>query len=546
MGRENGPKNKGGFRGETPDYVRLRKGGFMNRFIYFCLFAFCLVYAQNNYVFGPSIRVNDDPPGTRFHATTQRCVAARGDTVYLVWRDDRYQVGTDNNAKIFFSKSTNAGNTWSANLMISQNWDSVDFFLPHMALDGSGNIYVAYCSKSDNDNDRDIYFTKSTNGGFSFTPPIMVNDSAVVQGQTFCACAVDSTGQNVYVVWEDSRNGNDEDIYLGRSTDGGITFLPSIRVNDGFDTKDQWIPVVACDESGENVYVAWMDFRDTLYGAGVYFSRSTDYGQTFGVNYRVNDTISTAGWPSIYYHNNLIYCAWRDSREEHYIYFAKSSDGGISFGSNVGVRDYAPGAGMYPSITADDSGKIYVVWEDSRTFSSTGFDIYFSFSSDSGITFQPNVRVNDLLGNVSAWDGYPAVAVNQNGQVFVAWESDRNDPAHANFDIYFASGEYVAIQEAVVNKIDMKYLSIEPVIFSSSVKINTRVLPLDRSQCGISIYDATGRLVKQFKRLAMKVPGIVIWDGRDDVGGVVPPGVYFVILGANNKIIQSGKAVKIR
>lgn len=103
-----------------------------------------------------------------------------------------------------------------------------------------------------------------------------------------------------------------------------------------------------------------------------------------------------------------------------------------------------PGASAYvPSIAVDDSGKIYVVWEDSRTFGSTGYDIYFSFSADSGATFQPNVRVNDLLGNPGAWDGYPAVAVTQNGQVFVAWESDRNDPSHANFDIYFAQDKRI-------------------------------------------------------------------------------------------------------
>lgn len=45
---------------------------------YFFLFAFffSFSFAQNNYLFGPSIRVNVDPPGTRFHATTQRCIAA--------------------------------------------------------------------------------------------------------------------------------------------------------------------------------------------------------------------------------------------------------------------------------------------------------------------------------------------------------------------------------------------------------------------------------------------------------------------------------------
>lgn len=168
--------------------------------ILFIITAINFLIAQDNYEFGPSIIVNDDTPGIHDHYTTQRAIACRGDTIYLVWRDDRYEVSLDNNAQIFFSKSTNAGNTWSPNMMISQGWDTLHCILPHLALDASGNIFIAYNSKSDNDSDRDIYFTKSSNGGSSFTPPIMVNDSIVVKWQTNCACAMDSSGQNVYVV----------------------------------------------------------------------------------------------------------------------------------------------------------------------------------------------------------------------------------------------------------------------------------------------------------------------------------------------------------
>jgi len=428
--------------------------------------------------------------------------------------------------------------------MISQGWDTLHCILPHLALDAFSNVYVAYCTKSDNDNDRDIYFTKSTDGGISFTSPIMVNDSAVVKGQTNCACAVDSNGQYVYVVWQDTRNPQyDEDIYLARSTDGGASFLSAQRVNDDFDTTKQWFPVVACDNSGQYVYVAWQDFRDTLFASGVYFCRSADYGQAFGTNYRINDTISTAGWPSIYYKSGIIYCAWRDSRDDHYIYFNKSTDGGLSFGNDVGVRDSTAGAGMYPSITADDSNRVYVVWYDSRTFTSTGYDIYFSYSDDGGMIFKSDVRVNDLLGISNAWDTSPSVAVNQEGQVFVAWCSDRN--GILNPDIYFAAGNYIGIQEFYDSKLAIT-LMCYPNPFRQTTTIKFQA-PRTKSQIELKIYDVSGRLIKIFSRFTPDAiaPTHIIWHGNDEDGQVVPVGIYFVELVGDDKKVTK-KVVKIK
>ncbi|HEC78150.1 MAG TPA: hypothetical protein ENI34_03285, partial [candidate division WOR-3 bacterium] len=77
--------------------------------IFTLLFSLILT-AQNNYVFGPSIRVNDDTAGIYNHRTTQRSIACRSDTVYLAWGDNRSV-----SAQIYFSKSTDAGMAWSPN-----------------------------------------------------------------------------------------------------------------------------------------------------------------------------------------------------------------------------------------------------------------------------------------------------------------------------------------------------------------------------------------------------------------------------------------------
>jgi hypothetical protein len=522
------------------------------KILYFLLLSSCFLFlhAQNNYVFGPSIIVNDDPPGAHFQATTQRSIACRGDTVYLVWGDDRYGSASWDNSRVFFSKSTDAGNNWSPNLMISQDDDTLWGFGPKIALDAFGDIYVAYGLTQEPTWNHDVYFTKSTDGGTTFSQPIIVNDSMEVKSQGDGGLAVDSLGQYVYVVWEDARNFQyDKDTYLSRSTDGGVTFQPAVRVNDDFDTTRQWDPVVTCDNSGQNVYVAWQDFRDIGYGANVYFARSTDYGQTFEANYCVNDTTTTGnskqGDPSIYFKNGIIYLAWRDERDDHTIYFNKSTDGGLSFGVDTKVRDDTTGAGLHPSICADDSGRVYVVWFDTRTYTSTGYDIYFSYSDDGGASFQADVRVNDLLGITNAWDWDPSVCAN-NARVFVSWQSDRNDGPGGNPDIYFASGAYMGINEHTSNTSYLPAIKIYPTIFKNYLSMKLQDLKLNDKSLVIKIFNVSGRLIKSFKIGDYLENPLIRWKGSDRTGTQCPAGTYFIVVLKDKQILQTQKVIKIK
>jgi hypothetical protein len=485
--------------------------------------------AQSNFVFGPSIRVNDDPAGIHFHTTTQRSIACRGDTIFLVWRDDRFGNSIWYNSRVFFSKSTDAGNTWAPNFMISQDSDTLWGYMPHLTLDFYGNLFCAYTVVNDNSANRDIYFTKSTDGGISFTQPVIVNDSTGVHHQRNCAIAVDSSGQYIFVAWQDWRNVQYEpDIYCSRSTDGGSTFLPSVRVNDDLDTANQWYPVVACDNSGQNVYVAWMDQRDTLHGWDVYFSRSTDYGQTFAANYPINDTVTTGStpqdYPSMYYKNDMIHASWHDGRDGYAVYSAVSTNNGLSFGTNVRVADDANARGYYSSISVDDSANVYIAWSDYRDFSTYGHEIYFAFSTDSGQTFEENVLVNDHQGIINAWDWDPSICVNDSGKVFVAWDADRNDPSHTNSDIYFAVGIYVGIEEYRTSQV-VRSLQCYPNPFRQVVTISLQS-SITKNPIDLRIYDITGQLITSYSLPSGQFS--VSWDGRDKKGRPMPTGVYFV------------------
>jgi hypothetical protein len=552
-------QSQGGLRVISGDChaLRARNDNNPHLFSFFILLFPFFLLTQDNYVFGPSIIVNDDAPGSHNRSTTQRSVGCRGDTVYLVWGDNRYGNPLWSNARVFFSKSTDAGNTWSSNLIISQDIDNFSCAIPHISLDAFGNIYVAYSWWDTGSDNRDIYFTKSTDSGVSFSPPIIVNDSAEVLSQVYPACAVDSSGQNVYVVWQDWRNPQyDTDIYFARSTDGGTSFLSSMRVNDD-DSAKQRYPVVACDDSGQNIYVAWMDNRDTLHGWDVYFSRSIDYGQTFEANYLISDTTTTGGtvqgYPSIYYKNDIIYLVWRDQSNGYCVTFSKSTDNGVSFGQQVVVPDDPQAQGGFPSITAADSGKVCVVWEDFRDYVTYGHDIYFAFSNDSGQSFNTNVLVNDHLGVVDAQDTDATICVNQTGKVFVVWSSDRNDQPYGYEDIYFARGAYVGIEETAERITpDAIRLDVYPNPFSKLINISFGVgMSSEGMELTIKIYDVSGRLIKSFNYLTNQPFNQIIWDGKDDQKRKLSCGVYFIrvvidAVGEMPDYIETKKAILLK
>ena len=213
--------------------------------------------------------------------------------------------------------------------------------------------------------------------------------------------------ETVYIVYEDTRDG-DSDIRIVNSTDGGYSYNPSTRVDDtdinsfpGDDASDQSEPDIAVDSLG-NLYVVWRDNRDG--NDDIYFSKSTDGGDTWSANVRVDD----GGWWGQYSpcvpvdKYGDIYVAWADERNsatltQTDIFFTKSTDGGTSFDSpSVQVDDAGSGYKNQeaPDILVDDQGLVFVVWADERI---GDFDIYSSISYDAGSSFNSNVMVSQDL-----------------------------------------------------------------------------------------------------------------------------------------------------
>ncbi|MFQ6094081.1 MAG: FlgD immunoglobulin-like domain containing protein, partial [bacterium] len=354
---------------------------------------------------------------------------------------------------------------------------------PALAIDDSGTVYISW---EDNQEFRwHIYMTRSTDGGETFdTADVRVDNDVFLGNCVHPSVALGDSG-DVSVTWTHSwEDGNR--IYFNKSTDGGITFDSThVQVDDG--SKDCYSSQLSMDSNG-NLYVVWFAGWITR-GTDVYFDKSTDGGVTFGTDVRVNDVDSTGFWPSLAVDGKgTIFTTWQDRSGDGDIYFAMSTDGGATFSEDTRVDHQEWGSG-YPSIATDDSGKVYVVWEQQTQFYGVPDAIYLNkfnaFSTSGG----PTSFEDELSTAYELAQNYP---------------NPFNTTTHIRFQIpAFDSQLFLKGSRSQSHRDGVSFVSLK-------------------------IYNILGQEVRSLVDEPQEAGHYsVSWDGRDDSGREVASGIYF-------------------
>lgn len=163
--------------------------------------------------------------------------------------------------------STDGGRTWTEPVTVSDP-ERVRVGAATPAIDAAGDLVVLYQDFKGNVRDFQnlegppwpepaaLVLTRSRDGGRSFAPGVELESDVVVAKRflvflpEFPALALGS-GDDVYVAWSDGRHG-EEDVFLRRSTDGGQTWRPAVRISDapGSDDTAQYLPAASVAPGG--------------------------------------------------------------------------------------------------------------------------------------------------------------------------------------------------------------------------------------------------------------------------------------------------------
>lgn len=235
--------------------------------------------------------------------------------------------GTGNN-NIYSFWSSGFSSCYSNNFTRSVNgglsFDSCEFIAGDpkfgtMDIDDYGALYIG--GMRSNANTDSVVVSKCVNptitGSALWWTPVVIgldgryNSLATVNpdgllGQLNIAADHSQPGQdNIYIAASLSRisNGDRADVMFSRSTDGGQTWSPPVRINDDAGTLgQQWFTTMSVSPNGR-IDAVWLDTRDNINigsdSSALYYSYSYDQGNTWSLNEKLSQSFDPhVGYPN--------------------------------------------------------------------------------------------------------------------------------------------------------------------------------------------------------------------------------------------------------
>jgi hypothetical protein len=362
--------------------------------------------------FGPEVRI-DSHPGPYGTGGTDIVMLPSGRLV-VTWygADEPY-----GESRLWSSYSDDFGMSWSTQVPISDE-NAVIPSRQILSSDTTGIVYAIWEDWRGPDTYA-AYFSRSDDFGESWLfPNVRIND----YGEMALEPGIASSSDGAILVAVFNRL-NERRVYSSMSTDGGYTWSTDIPVSD-YTQKGQYSPVV--EFIGEESFVVlWKDVRDTV--SYVYSSVSEDGGQTWSSP----DTPVPCGGHGplevidLHWDGSVLHAFWIESDGSvDEVYYTRSEDCGYTWlESPVRIDDDSPNTGRrYGGIWASDPANIYAVW---CTYWNQSYPSYavLSISSDSGKTWSDTLRANPVSGEADRCDITGEVST---GQVIVTWDNQIN------------------------------------------------------------------------------------------------------------------------
>jgi len=253
-----------------------------------------------------------------------------------------------------------------------------------------GVIYVSYTQGLEKPMSGDIRFSRSIDGGKSFSAPVTVNDNREIISHRFDSMAVNDKG-HVYIAWLDKRDlsaaqkkgekFSGASVYYAMSDDGGAGFHSNIKIADhvceccrtamavdtdgypvviwrhiyGINIRDHALVkldgkmspvrlsqenwnIAACPHHGPSLsiapdgiyHAAW--FSNAPQQRGLFYAYSTDRGKTFSGALNFGNPEAQPARPYVLSMGSRVYLSWKEfDGESTGIFGMHSTDGGKSW-----------------------------------------------------------------------------------------------------------------------------------------------------------------------------------------------------------------------
>jgi hypothetical protein len=357
---------------------------------------------------------------TNHHANVEPDSFSYGSTIVAA-----YQVGRiyDGGAcAIGFSRSIDNGATWTSGLLpgLTKYTGGGTFDRatdPAVAYDAKHNVWMVsslVLTEAGGVRGVAIYTSRSTDGGLTWGPPVLTENSSLNPDKNWIVCDSTATSPffgNCYTEWDDNGAGNR--MQMNRSTDGGLTWSAPATNGTGIIGGQ---PVVRPDGT---VIVPTANANETAIGAfnstngGVSWSAVTTIATV--KHHRVAGSLREGPLPSADIDGaGTVYVSWTDCRfrkgcKTNDIVIAHSLNATGTAWSAVsrvpidatssGIDHFIPGLGVNKATSGASAqlGLTYYFYPKSSTQLSVGF----TSSADAGSSWSTPQTV--ISGMASTW-----------------------------------------------------------------------------------------------------------------------------------------------
>ena len=312
--------------------------------------------------------------------------------------------------------------------------------------------------------DRDLLFSRSTDGGLGWSRTAALNANAGFDWGDDGAPRLATDGAGTWLaVWRsvDSLGntvGGDSDLFFSRSVDDGVSWSAPRPLVESF-TRDRGFDVEPSLAYADGVWVvAWSSDEglgdDVARDRDVLYTRSTDAGRTWTAPRRIasngaeddrgdyDPVVVSDGrgtWLCVYSSADTQRGSLGWDRD---LMIVRSTDGGDSWSGPRALDVRASGdAGDdgRPTLAVDSSGRWIVAWESWDTLGGTlggDADVLTMHSADGGLTWSPALPVEPAAASDRGADRAPALAADGAGRWLLVWSS--TDPRG---DLYGIDGD---------------------------------------------------------------------------------------------------------
>ena len=291
-------------------------------------------------------------------------IAASGDTVFVTY----FSIPT-NSSKIYIVRSTDGGVSFSDTVRADHQTTKPPY-TPFVAIGQNGNPYLAYEASNTNMSAPEQLFSRSTDGGMSFTNEVNANIMAPGEPCECCPPSLVVKDSLVFLMYRNNVN-NIRNIYVAVSQDHGATF-PNIVQVDNTNWFINGCPSTGAEGviSGDSLVVTW---RSSVSGqTRIYYNKIHIGTLQKGTVRKIDPAFTGTAYqdhPSITGANDTVAIVWDDNRTGNTnCYMITSVDGGTTFSAPVMINDTAAQTGTQRNPhAAYKNGVFHIVYQNSVT-----------------------------------------------------------------------------------------------------------------------------------------------------------------------------------